>query len=81
MKHAGILTTHACTLMVTIQNTIPKVHGNKETSSNTEIKCEIHYTSNLLTVVSEKNRFINCKPKSQLAHQWPHVCVLFIMSK
>jgi hypothetical protein len=32
-----VLTTHECTLMVTIQNTIPKVHGNNKTSSNTGI--------------------------------------------
>ena len=41
VKRAGVLTTHECTLMVTIQNTIPKIHGNNETSSNTEIKFEI----------------------------------------
>jgi len=53
-KLVGVLTTHECTLMVTIQNTIPKVHGNNETSSNIEIKFEIYKASNLLTTVSEK---------------------------
>ena len=37
MKLVEVLTTHECTLMVTIQNTIPKVHGNNKTSSNTGI--------------------------------------------
>jgi hypothetical protein len=37
IKLVGVLTTHECTLMVTIQNTIPKAHGNKKTSSYTEI--------------------------------------------
>ena len=51
VKHVGVLTTRECTLMVTVQNTIPKVHGNNETSTNSEIKCEIYYTSNLLTII------------------------------
>lgn len=54
MKHVGVLTTHECTFMVIIQNTIPKVHGNNETSSNSEIKFEISWASNLLTIFSEK---------------------------
>ena len=52
MKHVAVLTTNECALMVTIQNTIPKAHGYKETSSNTEIKFEISYTSNLLIIFS-----------------------------
>jgi len=37
-KHVAVLTTHECTVMFTIQNTTPKVRGNNETPSNTEIK-------------------------------------------
>ena len=78
MKHVGVSTTHECTIMVTIHKTIPKGHGNNETSSNTEIKCEIYYTSNLLKIVSVKTVSMIASPKANV-HTGDHMFKYYLL--
>lgn len=82
MKYVAVLTTHECALMVTIQNTIPKAHGNNETSSNPEIKFEISYTSNLLTIfiIKKKKKSLTASPIASLhTHTSDHMCKYYLL--